>query len=103
MGELFDLENMSYRERKALVSCVVDTDDDHSVYYTSFGDCRVHKYDSTGLFVWAVDGPCPFEAYFTDSNEGSMITPVIWDLDVDGDDIYTVTYDDGIIYKYRMM
>lgn len=148
-----DLENMSYGEKMVLFSCVIDTDDDHSVYYTSAGDYNVNKYDSTGVFVWSVDGPSPFEAYFTESNEGSTITPVIWDLDVegdrvyvlwaqggdergyrvdmfnsddgepvgyfytqtpseaernmfinvDGDDFYTVAYDDGIIYKYRMI
>ncbi|MCK5115381.1 MAG: 6-bladed beta-propeller [Candidatus Aegiribacteria sp.] len=148
-----DMKNMSYGEKMVLMSCVIDTDDDLALYYSSAGDYRVNKYDSTGVFVWSVDGPCPFEAYFTDSNEGSTITPVIWDLDVegdrvyvlwaqggdergyrvdvfstddgepagyfytrtpseaernmfinvDGDDIYTVAYDDGIIYKYRMI
>jgi hypothetical protein len=149
-----DMENMSYRERKTLFSCVMDTDDDHSVYYTSIGDYRINKYDSTGVFMWAVDGPSPFEAYFIppeSENEGYTISPVIWDLDVDGnrvyvlwaqggderghrvdvfstydgaligyfytqtpsernmfinvdgDDFYTVAYDDGIIYKYRMI
>ena len=131
------------------MSCVIDTDDDHSLYYTSDGDYSVNKYDSAGVFLWSVDGPCPFEAYAT---EGT-ITPVIWDLDVegdrvyvlwaqggnergyrvdvfstddgelvgyfytqtpseaernmfiniDGDDFYTVSYDDGIIYKFRMI
>jgi hypothetical protein len=144
-----DMENMDYGEKMVLMSCVIDTDDDLSLYYTSAGDYRVNKYDSTGEFVWSVDGPCPFEAY---STEGT-ITPVIWDLDVegdrvyvlwaqggdergyrvdvfstddgelvgyfytrtpseaernmfinvDGDDIYTVAYNDGLIYKFRMM
>lgn len=147
------LENMSYGDKMVLMSCVIDTDDDHSLYYTSAGDYEVNKYDSTGVFMWSVDGPSPFDAYFTESNEGSTITPVIWDLDVEGDrvyvlwaqggdergyrvdvfstddggsvgyfytqtpsegernmfinvdgnDFYTVAYDDGIIYKYRMI
>ncbi len=144
-----DMDNMSYGEKMVLMSCVIDLDSDRSLYYTSLGDYRVNKYDSTGVLVWSVDGPCPFEAY---STEGT-ITPVVWDLDVeddrvyvlwaqrgdergyrvdvfraddgelagyfytrtpseaernmfinvDGNDIYTVAYDDGIIYKYRML
>ena len=144
-----DMENLNYGEKMVLLSCAIDTDEDYSLYYTSLGDYRVNKYDSAGVFVWSVDGPSPFEAY---STEGT-ITPVIWDLDVegdrvyvlwaqggdergyrvdvfstddgelvgyfytrtpseaegnmfinvDGDDIYTVAYDDGIIYKFRMM
>lgn len=102
-----------YGQKKMHFSCVIDTDEECSLYYATLGDYQVFKYDSTGTFVWSVKGPSPFAAFSEAHQEGSALFPVIWDLDVDddrvyvlwvqgGDDFYTLDCSYGIVYKYRM-
>ncbi len=100
-----DMQNMIPREKQNYLSCVIDTDDEHSVYFTSVGDYRVFKYDSTGTLMWAVEGPSPFEAHFKPpetEEEGYTVIPVVCDLDIEGDRAYVLWAQGGDERGYRV-
>ncbi len=89
--------------RKMLFSCAIDTDEDNSVYYTSLSDYQVYKYDSTGAFVWSVEGPSSLAAYSEMHVEGgNALYPVVWDLDVDQNQVFVLWAQDGDDRGYRV-
>jgi hypothetical protein len=95
-----DLE--AIREKQALFTCVIDVDQDNSVYCTSTADYEVCKYDSTGTLLWAVRGPSPYEVGFEQFENGTGIIPVVWDLDVDGNRVYVLWAQGGDVRGNRV-
>jgi hypothetical protein len=95
-----DSENLG--TRKMLFSCVVDIDEDNAVYYTSLGKYQVFKYDSTGAFVWSTEGPSSLTAYSESVEDGNLLYPVVWDLDVDQERVYVLWAQDGNERGYRV-
>lgn len=97
------LDQRSVHERKMLLSCVLDIDEDCSVYCSSVSEYCVFKYDSVGTEVWSVQGESSNRAYAVSSEEsGSMLYPVIWDLDVYGGLVYVLWAQDGEERGYRV-
>ena len=89
--------------RKMAFSCAIDTDEDNSVYYTSLSDYQVCKYDSTGVFVWSVEGSSSLSAYSEMHAEGgSTLYPVVWDLDVDMNQVFVLWAQNGDDRGYRV-
>lgn len=89
--------------RRMLFSCAIDTDEDNSLYYTSLLDYEVHKYDSSGAFVWSEEGPSTLTAYSERNAEGgNLLYPVVWDLDVDRDQVFVLWAQDGDERGYRV-
>ncbi len=89
--------------RKMAFSCAIDTDEDNSVYYTSLSDYQVYKYDSTGAYVWSVEGPSSLAAYSEMHAEGgNLLYPVVWDLDVDQHQVFVLWAQDGDDRGYRV-
>lgn len=95
-----DLED--YGQKKMHFSCAIDTDEDNSIYYASLADYNVAKYDSTGTFVWSVKGPSSFSAYSEPQEKGSILNPVVWDLDVDQDRVFVLWAQGGGDRGYRV-
>lgn len=88
--------------RKMAFSCAIDTDEDNSVYYTSLSDYQVCKYDSAGVVVWSVAGPSSLSAYSEMHAEGSALYPVVWDLDVNQNQVFVLWAQDGDDRGYRV-
>jgi len=97
------LDQRNLHERKMLLSCVLDIDEDCSVYYSSISEYCVFKYDSLGAVVWSVQGEPSIEAYVVSSGEsGNMLYPVIWDLDVNEGSVYVLWAQSGEERGYRV-
>ena len=98
-----DTESDDLSEKQAVFSCLIDTDQDNSLYYTSIADYDVHKYDSTGAFIWATKGNCPF-TYYSESMTGfgRTIIPVVWDLDVADSKVFVLWGQEGTEAGYRV-
>lgn len=77
-----------HRQRKMHFSCAIDTDEDNSIYYASLADYNVAKYDSSGICIWSVQGSSSYSAYSEEHELGSILHPVIWDLDVEQDHVF---------------
>lgn len=88
--------------RKMVFSCAVDTDEDNAVYYTSLSNYQVCKYDSTGRFIWSTEGASSVTAYSEAGEEGNLLHPVVWDIDVDEDRVYVLWAQDGNERGYRV-
>ena len=86
-----------------LFSCVIDTDQDNSLYFTSVASYEVCKYDSSGTFIWATKGNCPFTA-FSEPLPGytHTLTPVVWDLDVADDKVFVLWAQEGTEIGFRI-
>ena len=97
------LDQWNLHERKMLLDCVVDLDEDRSVYYSGVSDYRVFKYNSQGVLVWAVQGESSNEAYVESSEEsGNLLYPVVWDLDVSEGWVYVLWAQGGDENGYRV-
>lgn len=97
------MDQRNLHERKLLLDCVLDIDEDRSVYYSSVSDYRVFKYDSLGVLVWTAQGESSSEAFVVASEEsGSMLYPVIWDLDVSEGFVYVLWAQGGDDRGYRV-
>ncbi|MCK5133925.1 MAG: 6-bladed beta-propeller [Candidatus Sabulitectum sp.] len=100
---LLQTESEDFTEKQAVFSCVIDIDQDKSLYYTSVAEYEVNKYDSTGTFIWATTGNCPFSSYSEQMpGYGHTITPVVWDLDVSGNKVFVLWGQEGTEAGYRV-
>lgn len=95
-----NLENPG--QKKMHFSCVIDTDEDNSIYYASLADYNVAKYDSSGICIWSVIGPCSLESYSVQHEDGSSLHPIIWDLDVNQDHVFILWAQGGNNSGYRI-
>lgn len=100
---ILETDSEDLGERKMLFSCAIDIDEDNSVYYSSLSDYQVYKYDSTGAFVWSVEGPSSLSAYSEMHAEGgNALYPVVWDLDVNQNQVFVLWAQDGDDRGYRV-
>lgn len=88
--------------RKMCFSCAIDFDQDNSIYYASLGDYNVAKYDSTGNLIWSITGPSSSVSYSVQHELGSTLFPIVWDLDVEQNQVFVLWAQGGNDRGYRV-